>query len=326
MDKPTLWTKNFLIVTFVNFFVALNFYLLMIVISEFAMTKFDAPPGTEAGLAAGIFVFGSLIARLLAGRYINRAGQKKVLYLGLFVGLITTSLYFCVTSIPLLLVIRFLHGTSFGIASTAAGTIVANIIPKDRCGEGIGYYCFSITLATAIGPFLGLILIQHGSYNVIFAVCTIVSVFSIAMAFFLSIQDAKLTKEQLTEMKKFKLSNFIEPKVLQISIVCMIIFFCYSSVISFLSEYAKEIDLVEAASYFYIVFAIVILSSRPVIGRLFDTKGENLVMYSAIAIFAAGMIVFSNAHVGTMLLLAAVLIGLGYGVCNPVVRRSLLSQ
>ncbi len=312
MNKPRLFTKDFIIISFINFFIALNYFLLMIIISEFAMNKFGSSPG-EAGLVAGIFIFGALIARLFSGRWIARIGQKKTLYTGLVLGVATTGLYFGTNSIILLLVVRFLHGISFGIASTAAGTIVANIIAKERCGEGIGYFGLSVTVATAIGPFLGIFISRHGSYSMIITVCTIVAAFSLVIALFLSASDMKLTEEQLEKMKGFKLNNFFEAKVIPISIVCMLIFFCYSSVISFFSVYSKEINLVESASFFYIVFASVIFFSRPFIGRFFDFKGENLIMYSAILVFMIGMIIFSQARHGYMLLSAGALIGLGFG-------------
>lgn len=276
------------------------------------MVRFNAPP-SEAGFAAGIFIFGALIARLISGRCIGRIGQRKILYAGLALGLVTSLLYFFAKSIPLLIVIRFFHGASFGVASTAAGTIVAGIVPRERCGEGIGYYGMSVPLATAIGPFLGMYISQKADYSAIFITCSIVSAASILMAIFLSAEDIKLTDDQLEEMKGFKLSGFIEPKVISIAVTCLAVSFCYSSVISFLSVYAKEINLVDAAGFFYIVYAIVVLAARPLIGRLFDIKGENMIMYSAILSFAVGMVVFSNAYFGWMLLISAAFISFGYG-------------
>ncbi len=319
MKEPKLFTKDFLIISFVHFFVFLNYFLLMIIISEFAMNKFGSSPG-EAGLAAGMFIFGAVIARLFTGRWIGHIGQKKILYLGLIVGLATTGLYFSANSVLLLLVIRFFHGTSFGIASTAATTIVAKIVPPKRCGVGIGYFSLSVTAASAIGPFLGLFISQHGSYSMIFTVSTIVAAFNLVMILFLSANDMKLTEEQLAGMKGFKFNNFFESKVIPISFVCMVLFFCYSSVISFLSVYTKETGLVEAASFFYILFAAVVFFSRPFVGRLFDSKGENLIMYCAILIFMIGMVLFSQARHGYMILLAGALIGLGFGAiqsCGP---------
>lgn len=312
MNKPKLWTKEFIIIAFINFLVAINFYLLMVVISGFAMNKFDSSP-SEAGFTASIFIIGALFARMFAGKWIVRIGYKKILCMGLIASLVMTFLYFGVNSVISLLTVRFLHGAAFGIITTATGTIVANIIPKGRSGEGIGYYGLSTTLATAIGPFWGIFLSRHGSFSMIFASCAITLVISLLISPFFSLPKMELTEEQLEEMKGFKFNNFFEANVIPIATVSMLIFICYSSIVSFLSVYSQEIHLVDAASFFFIVYAAVILISRPVIGRLFDLKGENSIMYSAILIFIIGIILFSQAHHGFVLLLAGALLGLSIG-------------
>lgn len=315
--KPKLWTKDFLIIALVNFFVALNFYLLMVVISVYAMDYFDSLP-SEAGLAASIFVIGALIARFFSGRWIERIGRKKMLYMGVISSLVMTVLYFGVNSIMFLFVVRFLHGAAFGITSTAAGTIVANIIPKERCGEGLGYYMLGVTLATAIGPFIGMFISQHGSFNMIFVACAISAAFSLVSTLFLYVPEMELTEEQLKEMKGIKFNNFFEPKAIPISIICAVIYFSYSSVLAFLTAYSQEIHLVDAASFFFIVYAVVVLFSRPYIGQLFDLKGENFTMYPAILIFMMGVIILSQAHHGYTLLLAGAFIGLGSGAVQSI--------
>jgi len=172
MDKPKLWTKNFLIVSTANFFLYFTFYLLMVTITIFATEKFHASP-SEAGLASGIFVIGLLISRIFSGRYIDQIGWKKTLYIGFILFLITTCLYVLVNSMGFLLIIRFLNGAAMGIASTATGTIVAKIIPNERRGEGTGYYALSLTVAASIGPFLGMFITQHATFYMNFIVCII---------------------------------------------------------------------------------------------------------------------------------------------------------
>jgi predicted MFS family arabinose efflux permease len=315
MNKPKIWTKDFIIVSAVNFCLALNYYLVMIIVSEFALKNFKVST-SQAGLAAGIFVFGALIGRFIAGIFSGRAGPKKLLFAGLILGVVSTSLYFAAANIALLMVIRVLHGMSFGIASTAAGTIVANLVPKARCGEGIGYYGLSVIIASAFGPFLGIFISQHGSYNMIFIVSSLVAVLSLVITFFLAVTKITLTEAQLQEAKEFHLSNFIEVKVIPIAIVCLLFFLCYSSIISFLTVYSKQINLVDAASFFYTIYAVAVFFSRPFIGKLFDVKGENVIVYSAILIFMTGMIVFSQAQNNFMILSAAALVGLGFGALS----------
>lgn len=313
MTKSKLWTKDFVVIFIENFLAALSFYLLMIVMSGYAMSKFDSSPG-EAGFSASIFIIGGLIARLFVGRWIGQIGHKKTLYTGVILSLIMTVLYFGVNNILLLLAVRFFHGMGFGITTTATATIVANIIPAGMKGEGIGYFGLSQILATGIGPFLGMFISQHGSFSTIFATCVIASAISLVILPFLSsLHTMELTKEQLENMRGFKFSNFFESRVIPISIIAMSFFICYSSVVSFLAVYSQEINLVNAASFFFIVYAAVILISRPVIGRLFDLKGENSIMYPAILIFTTGMILFSQTHHDYTLLLSAALIGLGLG-------------
>lgn len=153
MNKPQLWTKYFSIGTLTNFFLMMNYYLLIVIMTAYAMDTFDSSP-SEAGLAASIFVIGALVARLFCGRWIERVGRRKMLITGTILSLAMTLFYFGLNNIWSLYIIRFLHGVAYGIAATAVGTIVTNIIPKSRRGEGIGYYMLSTTLATAIGPFL----------------------------------------------------------------------------------------------------------------------------------------------------------------------------
>ncbi|MEN6389034.1 MAG: MFS transporter, partial [Syntrophomonas sp.] len=310
--EPKLWTKEYIFTTFINFFTALNFYLLMIVVSKYAMNKFDSSP-SEAGLTVSIFIVGALIMRLLTGKLITRIGYKKVLCAGVIANLTMTLLYFEVNSLFFLLFIRFLNGAAFGITTTATATIIADIVPQERTGEGIGYFSLSQTLATAIGPFLGMFLSQHGSYSMIFTACAVAALFCIVLAPFLSLRKMELTEEQLREMQERKLSNLIEFGVIPISIIVLLIYLCYSSIVSFLAVYAQEIHLVYAASFFFIIYALVVLISRPTVGRFFDLKGENSIMYLAILIYAIGMFLFSHSYHGYQLLLAAVLVGLGVG-------------
>ena len=91
---------------------------------------------------------------------------------------------------------RLLHGFAFGIAGTATGTIIAQVIPKTRKGEGIGYFALSMTLATAIGPFIGMFILQHFNFKIIFVFCLICVAISLVISFFLKVQEITLTKEQ----------------------------------------------------------------------------------------------------------------------------------
>ncbi len=313
MNQPRakLWTKDFTIVSGVNFLVTLVFYLLIVIIGVYAVDKFHAST-SQAGLVTGIFIVGSLIGRLVIGRFIESIGRRKTLFIGIIFFILTLLLYFVNMGITFLLITRLLHGIAGGMVGTATGTIVAQIIPSTRKAEGIGYYSMSATLATAVGPFIGLYMTQHTNYQMIFIFSLVLGVISLITAFFVDVPQLD-GLVQPTETKGFKLSNYIEPKALPIAVITLVVAFCYSSVLSFINFYAIEINLVSAASFFFLVYSIAVLLSRPITGRLMDLKGANSIMYPGLVIFAIGLFLLSSASMSATLLLAGVLIGLGFG-------------
>ncbi|WP_143833264.1 MFS transporter [Oceanobacillus timonensis] len=310
-NESKLWTKDFIIVSAINFLLTLVFYLLVVVMGVYAAEEFNAS-ASQSGLVVGIFIVGALIGRLFIGRYINKLGQKTTLFIGVIIFILATSLYFFNFGIGFLLINRFIHGIGLGFGSTATGTIVAQIIPAERKGEGIGYYSMSATLSTALGPFVGLYMSQHTSMQGIFTLCLAIAVISFLTAFFVKIPVVHETESEKEE-KGFQISHYVEPKAVPIAIITLILALCYSSVLSFLNSYAIELDLVSVASVFFLVYSIAVLLSRPFTGRLIDLKGANIVMYPAFVLFTIGMILLGFAHSGFTLLLAGVLIGLGFG-------------
>lgn len=313
MSNSKLWTKDFLLGTFINFFLLFNYYLLMVIITAYSIEHFHVSHSI-AGLTASIFIIGALVARFFSGKWIEQIGRKKMLLSGVLIELIMSITYFFINGIESLFIIRTLHGMAYGMASTAISTIVTSIVPKDRQGEGIGYYMLSITMGSAVGPFLGIFLIQHGGFPVIFTVCTGIIMLCLLNVIFLSVPKVNIEKIISVEKTKFNLKDFFEIKAVPISLVCALIFFCYSSLLSFLASFTKELHLQTAASFFFTVYSLAILISRPFTGRLFDKKGERVTMYPAFLSFLLGMIILSQTHSGLTLLTAGAFLGFGVGV------------
>jgi MFS family permease len=311
-QKPKLWTKNFIMVSLSNFLLFISFYTLMVTLAVYSIDKFHASQ-SEAGLASSIFVLGAVLVRPIAGKMIDRAGKKKLLLFGLGLFLVMMVLYFLVNSLPILLLIRFIHGFAFGISTTATGTIAADIIPTSRRGEGMGYFATSMNLAMAIGPFLGLYIRQYYDDVVIFVVTTCFAVVAILATLFLTVPNVDIRAKQTITKRGFQLSDYFEKSTIPIAILVAIFGFVYSSILSFLSSYAAEIDLVDAASFFFVMYAVSLLISRPFTGKLYDLKGENKVIYPSIFLFALGLIILSQAHHGVSLLIAGAIIGIGFG-------------
>lgn len=308
--KEKLWTKDFVSITLINFFLMLTFYLLMVTISVFAVNEFDSN-ASAAGFASSIFVIGALFGRLFGGRYIDKLGQKNLLLIGIGIMIITAIIYFFVDSYMMLSIIRVIHGLAFGIAGTATGTIVAQAVPASRRGTGIGYFALSMTVATAIGPFIGMFILDRFEFNYIFIFCLVCVVISFLLSLIIKVKE--LPEAKVEEEPGRGIYKFIDKKAAPVSLVAAVTAFCYAGIISFLSFFASEHSLTEAASFFFVVYAVAVLVSRPFTGKIFDNKGPNFIMYPAIISFAIGMFMLSQTNSAVVLLIAGAFIGFGYG-------------
>ncbi|MYM62290.1 MFS transporter [Pseudomaricurvus sp. HS19] len=313
MNKPRLWTKDFIIVSLLNFSLVLVFYLLVVVIGQYVTGDLGASV-SEAGLVVGVFIVGAMLGRLLIGQNMDVVGRRRSLLAGLALAAFSSALYFVEAGINWLIALRLLHGISLGIASTASSTVVAHLIPASRRGEGIGYFSMSNSLATAIGPFIGIWLAQHSSFDVILLFCCALSVASCGVALLLRVPEENYSGETPPPQRlSFSPSRFLEPRVVPLCVIILLVAVFYSGVLSFVNAYATERQLVQAASFFFMAYSLSVLASRPFTGRLLDARGAHVIMYPAFVLMGSGLLLLGVADSGSMLLVSGCLIGIGFG-------------
>lgn len=312
MNKQKLWTKDFLLIAFTNLFIFLCFYSLMVTLTVYTIDKFHTSISI-AGLASSIFVIGAVLVRPFAGKRIALIGPKKLLVASLSVFFLSTLLYFAADNLNMLLCLRLIHGAAFGVASTATGTIVAEIIPPSRRGEGMGYFAISTNIAMAIGPFIGLYISSAYEYTMVFTVSILFAFISLVASILLKYEQPALTEGQIEGLKSHKLRDYFEYSAIPISITAGVIGFSYSSVLSHMTTFSQEINLAGAASFFFVVYAVSLLVTRPFTGRWFDLRGENFVIYPSLILYALSLLILGGSMNSGMLLAAGAMMGIGLG-------------
>src|SRR5699024_2197244 len=141
-----------------------------------------------------------------------------------------------------------------GVVLNATGTIIAETLPDSRRGEGIGYYSMSSILSAAVGPFIGILFVQNFDFSYIFTLNLILSILAFILYFMTSLPP-KDEAEHTTEPTGVHWSNYLESRAIPIAIVALFVGFSYSGIMSFLSLYAEEVNLIKASSFFFLVYA-----------------------------------------------------------------------
>lgn len=322
MKDERIFTRDFTLDMMISLCCSLNYFTLLINITGFAAFRFGSDTAI-GGTAAGIYVIGGLLSRIVAGKYIEMVGRKKMLLIGLSFALVMSTIYFFVSSIAMLMAIRFLHGMSYGISSTCTSDIVAKLLPQSRRGEGLGYFFLSITIACAIGPLLGMTLGSSQNYDAVFFVGLVMYSLALVMALILRVPEETLTEEQIREAKSFTLNSMFQRSALPLALTVMVFYFSYSGVLAFIASYSEEIGLVETATFFYLSVAAGTLLSRIYAGRIYDERGPNKVIIPAYVGFIIGMTIFATTSDSLLFLFSGFIIGIGvsivFSICQSIV-------
>ncbi len=264
-EKVPLWTKNFIMLWISNLAMITSFYLLLPTLPKFASDVLGASKG-QIGYILGIYSLAAVLIRPFAGYFLDSVDRRMVNLLSLAGFTLVILTYNLISSLALLFLIRIFHGFTFGLANTSGPTIVGDILPPSRRGEGVGYYGLSWTLAMAIGPVIGLALIVDNSYNRLFLVSAIIAGMALMSAAPIRLPKLALVKRPIAW------NSFFENKVLPLSLIMFFSSIGFGAVVSFITLYSDEIG-VKNGSMFFIVYAVALTVARPMTGRMFDREG-----------------------------------------------------
>lgn len=324
--KATMFTKGFLLGTLVNFLLYVNYYVPMVVMANYCLEAYRTDLGTS-GFAASVFILGALFARFVSPLLIAKFDRKPLLVTGAAAMALLSAAYLFDSGVVGLFALRFLHGFFYGIAQTTVTSITTESVPDEHKGEGIGYYMLSVTLGSAIGPFLGTALMRGVGFDALFITCACVACAGTAVA--VTLRDVKPSPKTAasdgktesvkrgTDGKRLSIDSFLESSVFPVSSIAALVFLAYGSVLTYLNAYASQLNLAAAASLFFVFYAATMFVSRPFTGRWFDSHGDRAVMALGFLALAAGLIALSQACNEILLFTAACLMGFGVGSIQP---------
>lgn len=307
-----------------SFFLFMTMYSLMTVLPLLVINRLSGS-GQQAGLTMTMFLLGSVIFRPFAGKWVDEIGRKKMILISLSLYLATSIMYIGVKSLFSLLILRFIHGISFALSNTVLFTVVSDLVPEKRRGEGLGYFSTFTNLAMAIGPFVGLTMIAGGSFNLFFIITASFALLSFLCGNIIRIPKTSVKEEIIVE-EYHGLKKYFEWNVVPIAITGLFVAFAYSGVSTFSSIYAKQIGASSVAPYFFVSYAIMLILSRPFVGKLFDRSGVNTVIYPAFFLLIVGLISLVLTKGPFMFLVSGAIIGVGNGTLFSSLQTIAISQ
>ncbi len=317
--EPKLWTAPFFKIVSANTLSSVCNSMIAQALPLYVMWLGGSK--TVAGLIMGFFTIAALVCRPFFGILIDSRGRRHVLLIGITIIVITSFGFSLTSAVMLILIIRGIQGAGYSAFTTSAGTIVADILPKNRLNEGIGYYGVSFNIASSFGPALMLFMRDHLGYQSIFYVTGIIGLLALLIGSAVNYEktNPKPAQASRQKVKRIQLSSLFEKTALPSALVLILISIPNGLVGTFLVKYSETLAIRGIGLYFTFN-AIAMIMSRVFAGKICDRVGAQRVLPPGLMLVFGGLLLIAFARALPLFLLAGSMFGFGYGILFPTIQ------
>ena len=314
-NKENLWTRSFVLIAVINFFISCVGNMLM---STFPFYVLELGGNVvTVGVVSGLYAFCALLMRPASGWFLDNISRKLLFNISLIGLMAIPVLYILIPVLAAVIIVRCLHGLFWSAASTASNTNACDIIPKSRFGEGMGYFGLTNSIATAIAPAIGLAIMGSLGFTPLFIGCSVMAVLAFLLLSRLKLQDGNSIRNKSgNENPKVTLSTLFNKDAIPAAMFCFLSSVPGGAISSFIALYA-EAEALGNGGVFFTFQAVFAGISRLFSGRIGDSRGEGSLVYISICCFVSGLLLLVFGRSIILFYAAASLIGLGYGISIP---------
>lgn len=277
-----------------------------------------------AGLFLGFLTYASACSAPFTGALADRFGRSRTLLACSLAIFVCSGLYAIITNVALMLALVLVHGFFWSGLLSASGAYVTDMLPSDRRAEGLGYWGLSTTLATALAPNVGLWLFSRGEW---WMLCASIATLNLAMAFIAwRLPDDRAERAHAPRsLRATWEEGVIDWRVTFLALTCFLYAFGYGGVTSFVALYTEARGVTPRA-LFFTVLSIVIVFTRPFIGRWSDRFGHRRVLLPSLVMIVTGYLLLTVAHSRATFVIAAVAFATGFGSAYPALASFVMSR
>jgi len=317
MSKPqttpsAIWNPAFVSIVLTNMLMFLSQQMINVLIPKF-VSALGATPSL-VGFTASAFAYTALLMKIFSAPAIDTFNKKYVLAIAMVIMAIAYIGYGFSTSIKAVLAFRLLQGAGQAFSATCCLALASDSLPSDRLGTGIGYFSLAQAICQSVGPALGLMLANNFGYKPTFFLSSLIMIIGAITA--LQVKNHHVRSSRYT----ISITQIIAKEAILSSLLMFFLNMAYYNVTAFLVLYAGSQGISGNIGLFFTVYAITLLFSRPLVGRLSDPLGTVKVLIPALVCFSCAFILISMAHSLWMLVIAAIVSAFGYGTCQPVLQ------
>ena len=265
----------------------------------------------EIGILIGALGLSSLVLRPIVGKKLSNFGEKKFMLAGALLFTATSIAYIVAPPFWPILFVRVFQGIGTAFFFTASIAFITQISPEAYRGQSLGYFFLSFNTSMALAPIIGMFLINQFSFDILFLVCTALSLCSLWIA-------SRLGRKAPKPIDPLPLEagSPLGFKTLSPILLYFMVHMIFGALMAFFPLHAVK-QGVANPGLFFTAYAFVMIAGRVLGGRIFDAYQREKVILPCIIAFIIAMSLLAFSKSLEMFILVAVIAAAGHSFLVP---------
>jgi len=250
------------------------------------------------GFVMGASTLTGIVVKLPAGALSDIVGRRRLLLAGALVFATLPFTYLAASTLLVLILLRFAHGSATAIFGPVASATLSDIAPPGRRGTWLSTYSTAQGAGQALGPVLAGYLIAAGRFDLAFAAAGLIGVgVPIIVAGWRGTSEAPSSREPWQEFKRGVAEVGRDRLVLITSGAQAAQFVLNGTLNAFLPLYGREVLglSVTQLGWLFGLQTLTTLAVRPAIGFLSDRAGRRWVIVTGLVVCSGAVVLVSIA-------------------------------
>ncbi len=309
MTLQKILSREFILCFFAQFAFTSVFHILVPTIPIYLSRSGSTE--VEIGILIGALGISSLLLRPMVGKTLSKISEKKFMLGGAILFAVTSIAYVFAPPFWPFLLVRIFQGIGTAFFFTASIAYITNITPEAYRGQSLGYFFLSFNISMALAPIIGMFLINQFSFDILFSVCTALSLCSLFIAGKLSQKESNPIDDLPTEV-----SSSFGFKTFSPILLYFMVHMIFGALMAFFPLHAINHGVTNPG-LFFTAYASVMIAGRVFGGRVFDVQEREKVILPCIVAFILAMTLLAFSKTLEMFILVAVIAAAGHAFLVP---------
>ena len=274
------------------------------------------------GIIVGIMNLVSLGCRPFVGNLADRLSKYRLASMGLVLIVLANIGYILAPNVAVIFLSRIINGIGFACCTVCMSTWLADMLPRNKIGAGMGLFGLMNALAMAVSPAISLEVYHLAGYRAAFVVSCVFGIMTLVLIQCIHNKDVP----NLVAVSASAGIHVVDRHVIPVAAMVMLFAIPYFATMAFIVTYVEGLAVPVTVSLFFPLYAGSLFCLRLGLNNFFDRFPFRLFLAGSLVSCIIALLALTGLSNNWLLFIAAIGMAGSYGIMYSVCQTEAIKR